>query len=311
MENFIQPPPFQEASPYPENIRVRARENAAQGKRLSLLQDIIFKDVFAADTEDSRNALRRLLSVCIHREVSGVRVINSEVTPKHLAGKTVRFDIHATFNDGETADLEMQMGLGHDDQQARSTYYAAAMLSGQSKRGGFYEDIKRIYQILFIKGVLFSSSTLFPRRYHLAEDTEHDRLTDLIEVLIYELPKLKEKVQRLLTGEEQVKNLSMEEIWCIYMMYQQDKNKQELMRELIREDEGLMSTERVLDKVSQDYEEWAKALSQEIAEMDYRSGMHSAHREGFEEGLKTREAQLQAAEQRIAELEQKLRETGR
>jgi predicted transposase/invertase (TIGR01784 family) len=46
-----------------------------------------------------------------------------------------------------------------------------------------------------------------------------------------------------------------------------------------------MSTEKVLDKVSRDREEWAKALSRELAEMDYRSGMDNAERKGLEQGL--------------------------
>jgi hypothetical protein len=45
-----------------------------------------------------------------------------------------------------------------------------------------------------------------------------------------------------------------------------------------------MSTERVLDRVSQDYEEWARALSREKGEMDYRSDMNNSRREGYEQG---------------------------
>jgi chromosome segregation ATPase len=86
-----------------------------------------------------------------------------------------------------------------------------------------------------------------------------------------------------------------------------------------------MSAEKVLNKVSREYEEWAKALFREKAAMDYRSGMHASRMKG----RKDREAEVQAAKQeaqaanqraqtaererenavqKIAELERRLRE---
>jgi predicted transposase/invertase (TIGR01784 family) len=256
---------------YPEDIRVLARENADQKKRLNLLQDVVFKDVFSADDDDSRTALRRLISVCSHREVSDVRVLNTEINPEYVAGKVIRFDVHAVFNDGEAADLEMQVGH-EDDIRPRAAYYVSRLLSGQARVGTDYQSLKRVYQVFFFNGTLFPDSALFPRRYHLVEDTEHDVLSDLMEVLIYELGKLEGKIQAIVEGREEVKNLSAEEKWCIYLKCHGDKDKAGLIQELAGEDEGLMSTERVLDKVSQDYDEWARALFWEKAEMNYNSG---------------------------------------
>jgi predicted transposase/invertase (TIGR01784 family) len=179
----------------------------------------------------------------------------------------------------------MQMELGSDDLLARASFYATRLLSGQTRRGEDYKDIKRVYQIFFINRVLYPRSLLFPRRYHMREDTEHDKLNDLIEVAFYELPKLEGKVQSLLAGREEVQNLPEEEKWGIYMRYHQEEGKESLIQELIREDGGIMSTEKVLNRVSQEYEEWAKALFREKAEMDYRSGMHNAERKGYEQGL--------------------------
>ena len=98
-----------------------ARKNAAEGKPLSMLEDAVFKAVLASDTEDSREALRSLLSACIRREISEVRVLNNELIPAHLAAKTVRLDVNVTFNDGEVADLEMQVDKTGDDLKKRAT----------------------------------------------------------------------------------------------------------------------------------------------------------------------------------------------
>jgi chromosome segregation ATPase len=87
-----------------------------------------------------------------------------------------------------------------------------------------------------------------------------------------------------------------------------------------------MSTERVLNKVSRDREEWARALSRELAEMDYNSGMGALERRVQETEQRVREGEqrvregeqrvqaaeqrAQAAERRAAELERRLREAG-
>ena len=68
------------------------KENAAQGKPLCLMDDLVFKAMFTSDSDDSREALRRLLGACIKREISSVRVINNELIPAHLDSKAVRLE---------------------------------------------------------------------------------------------------------------------------------------------------------------------------------------------------------------------------
>ena len=45
------------------------KEKAAQRKPLCLMDDVVFKIMLTSDTEDSREALRSLLSACTRREV--------------------------------------------------------------------------------------------------------------------------------------------------------------------------------------------------------------------------------------------------
>jgi predicted transposase/invertase (TIGR01784 family) len=267
-----------------EEIKVQAKKYASQGKPLSLLLDIVFKDIFSANCDDSRNALKTLLSACIRRQASEVRILNNEILPFSLAGKAIRLDIHAGFNDGERADIEMQMHAGTDDQKARASFYGAKLLSGQGKRGEGYERLKRIYQIFFIDEVLFPGSGKIPRRYMMLEEGEHDRLNELEEIIFYELPKLEEDVRKCLAGEKKVSTLPLEKKWCIYIKYRGEESMDALIEELCREEEGIMSAERVLERVSRDEEEWARALFWEKAEMDYRSGMSNAWEKGIRIG---------------------------
>jgi predicted transposase/invertase (TIGR01784 family) len=198
----------------------------------------------------------------------------------------------------------MQMELGDDDIPARAVLYVSRLLSGQGKKGEFYAGLKRVYQIFFINAVLFPDSTLVPRRYTLLEKTTHEPLNDLMEIVFYELPKLEAKMLQVLEGKAGAESLSPEERWCIFFRYQHDEGKAELIRELVGKDGGIMSAEKVLNKVSREYEEWAKALFREKAAMDYRSGMYVSRMKGRKDVEAEYQVKLAVAEQQAQTAQQ-------
>jgi predicted transposase/invertase (TIGR01784 family) len=185
-----------------------AKENAGQDKPLCLMDNIVFKAMLASDSEDSHEALRHLLSACTRREVSGVQVRNSELLPAHLGGKSPRLDVNVTVNDGEAADLEMQVDRTADNLRDRAAFYAAMLQSAQSRKGHAYKEIKRVYQIFFLNCVLYPHSDKLPRRYYYMEEEEHDRLTVTSEIIFYEMPKLEQRVQDLLAGKTDINTVS-------------------------------------------------------------------------------------------------------
>jgi hypothetical protein len=71
-------------------IKRLAVENAARAKPLSPTLDFVFKTLFSGKDEDSREALRLLLSSCIHRQVRDLRLQNTEMLPAFLFGKLFR-----------------------------------------------------------------------------------------------------------------------------------------------------------------------------------------------------------------------------
>jgi predicted transposase/invertase (TIGR01784 family) len=261
-----------------------ARKNAGEGKPLSIMKDTVFKAVLTADSEDSREALRLLLSSCTHRPVSSVQILNNEILPEYLSGKTVRLDVHVVFNDGEAADLEMQIDKSGDDLKARSSLYAARLLSTQAKKGKFYSEIKRVYQIFFLNCVLFPQSAKIPRRYFIIEETEHDKLNESMEIIFYEMPKLEKEAKAYFEDKGNLGKLPAEAKWCMFFKYRQEEGMAPLIEELCREEEGIMRVERVLTKMSRDYETWARVLYREKAEMDYYAGIAYARHEGKLEG---------------------------
>jgi len=269
-----------------------AKENAAQGKHLCVLNDIVFKAVLASDSEDSREALRHLLSACTHRQVSGVRVKNSELLPAHLDAKLTRFDIHVTFNDGESADLEMQLCKPEDDLKKRAVMYTTMLMSGQSRRGRYYREIKRVYQIFFLNFILFPDSDKLPRRYFYMEEEEHDRLTNATEIIFYEMPKLEQKVQDILAGKTDIKNLSREEKWCIFLKYRHEDWAEKLIEELSLKEEGIMWAEMAAEKIDRDYEKFARRMAEQKNRLDIALRREGIRQQARAEGKREAEQNI-------------------
>jgi predicted transposase/invertase (TIGR01784 family) len=241
--------------------------------------------LFASPEPDSKEALRALVSDCIHRPVRNLSVKNSETLPGYPGGKLFRLDIHATFNDGEEADIEMQVKKADDDLIARSLVYAGRLLGEQLKRGKRYLEVKRVYQITFMDFTLFPESAMVPRRYSFMEQREHSRLSDLVELIYYEMPKLKPVVDEFLEKRGGIGDLSREEKWCIFFKYKQYEEMKPLIEELCREEEGIMLANKRIDKLSWKSDKWALALSRDKAVMDYKSGLYAARVKGEATGI--------------------------
>jgi predicted transposase/invertase (TIGR01784 family) len=250
--------------------------------RPDITTDLVFKLVFSGNSQDSRDALISLLSSCIHRQVSDVQILNSEALPEYLGGKTVRFDILAGFNDGEKANVEMQLSGSKELIATRSACHAAKLLAGQARSGEDYRDIKRVYQIFFLDFTLVpeKESRKSPRRYGFREETEQDLLTDVVEIVMYEIPKLAETVKLWLNKEVRLEDLRGEALWCIYFLCKAEPDLEPVVRELCRVEEGIMKAEKALRKVSWSERRWANKYMKEMREMDRRSYMNLAIEQG-------------------------------
>jgi len=266
-------------------IRRLLRENAAEGKPLSIMNDVVFKAMLTANTDDSREALRSLLSACTRRQISKVQVTNNDLIPAHLGGKAVRLDVNVIFNDGEAANLEMQMNISDDNLKDRAAFLAAMLQTSQPSKSRDYSDIKRVYQIFFINDILFPDSDKLPRRYSYREEAEHDRLTEKTEIIFYEMPKLERKMQKILAGTLSTNDLPEDEKWCIFMKYRQEKRALELIEQLCRQEEGIMRAERAVEGISRDYLKAIRRMNIIKNEMDRNQRINDMKRAARAEGL--------------------------
>jgi len=273
-------------------IKRQAREDAAQEKPLSPTIDFVFKTLFSCKDDDSREALRLLLSSCIHRQVKDLRLQNTEMLPAFFLGKMYRLDVHVTFNDGEQADVEMQVKRSNDDLKARSLLYASRLLESQLGRGERFKDTKRVYVIFFLDLILFPQSAKVPRRYVVMEETEHDRLNELLEVIYYEMPKTADAVKKFFEGKENLKTLPTEQKWCIYFKYRKEEGMEPLIDKLRQEEEGIMRADRALKKIERDQDKRAHAIFWDNQRLVYNSDIDAAKEEGLLQGRMTRQEEI-------------------
>ncbi len=125
----------------------RAALMVAQKRLLPLKGDAAFKMFPARASPESNACLRSILSALTGREVSQARVTNPELLPEFAGRKLPRMDINCVFNDGQRADIELQLGKAGDDQKLRALYYASKLYAGSLGKGKRYKSAPSVYQI--------------------------------------------------------------------------------------------------------------------------------------------------------------------
>lgn len=119
---------------------------AASGKLIPLKGDASFKMFLSGPSPESNACLRYLLSALTCRDVAKAKVTNAELLPEYAKGKMPRMDVNCEFNDGQKADIELQLTKADDDQKLRSLYYACKLYAGSLKQGAKYRSAPSVYR---------------------------------------------------------------------------------------------------------------------------------------------------------------------
>ena len=141
------------------------------------------------------------------------------------------------------------------------------------------------------------------------EETEHDRLSDVTEILYYEMPKLEKRVQDYLAGNLAIKNLSNEEKWCIYLKYRHEEQAASLIEELCQKEDGIMKAEKTITKVSREYRRFARNMAIMKNSMDRASEIYNARLEGEAAGMA--QGITQGSAQEKLEIARKMKNAGK
>ena len=254
----------------------------AQKKLIPLKDDVSFKLFLSAPTPESNTCLRYFLSAMTGREVAKAKVTNSEVLPEYRKGKMPRMDVNCEFNDGQKADIELQLTKADDDQKLRSLYYACKLYAGSLGRGEKYRNAPNVYQIFLIDFDLFEDGEFYHRAMMRLDGG--DVLSDRLQVLFFSL-KVPDTVDA---------SLKKAANWCKFIS---GSTSPEVLRELGNSADWKEEYGMAMDaymKVSAEEKAWAYHLSMDRAEADYWNGLELAEEKG------RREQALSAAQNFLA-----------
>ena len=247
---------------------------------LDIRYDPVFKAVFTRDTSASRGALSDLISALIGRAVAVETIVANEPSTGFLGQKKIRYDIACRSKDGEPVNVEMSF---HpiDDELNRLEYFASRLFVGQDIQGidKLYCDLKETYQISILAQKMFFPDKYLTHSFQFYDPQTLVSLDGKIRIITLELEKADAFIGK------PVDEMTITERWAAYFQYLTDGAKRETIEEIIKREEGIAMATNTLCEVTADEKEYALLTSLMKGELDWRSGMRDAKREGHKEGL--------------------------
>ena len=153
--------------------------------------DIIFKILFGNPKKPA--LLIDLLNSVIETEkpITHVNIEKTELNPEFLGKRGVRLDVLAYTSDNRIINIEIQK---HDEHNmiSRSMFHWSKLFSGQAVVSERYEDLKRTVCINILNFSMLKDKR-FWHKYFVKDDETNEKLTDLLELHFFELPKIKKE----------------------------------------------------------------------------------------------------------------------
>lgn len=119
-------------------------------------------------------------------------LLNTNLPRVHDDEKQGILDVRLTMNDDTEIDIEIQLAY-MKAWADRSTFYVSKMLVEQVGINRNYTNIKKCVGISLLDFNYIKETEKFHTIYHLREDNENIKYTDILEIHVVELPKLPQK----------------------------------------------------------------------------------------------------------------------
>lgn len=158
---------------------------------MDLKIDYAFKQLFG--TEKNKEITVVFLNAILNRggreSIKDITFQNTNSGGEYQEDKQSRLDILATTNDDEQINIEIQFSNKYD-MIKRSIYYWSGIYRAPMKKNMTYKQLQPVIAINILNFNLFNQTERFHTSYHLYEDEERFKLTDVMEFHFLEMPKL-------------------------------------------------------------------------------------------------------------------------
>lgn len=208
--------------------------------------------------------------------VKSTVLLNTNLPKIHEDEKQGILDVRLTMNDNTEIDIGIQLAY-MSAWADRSTFYVSKMLVEQVGINKKYTNIKKCIGINILDFEYMKETERFHTVYHLREDTEHIKYTDIMEIHIVELPKLP-KTDDGTDLYDWIKFIKAE-----------DKEEFEM---LSKENEYLKTAYETLEEISADQQKRLEYTARQKALYDYNTLMEENYERGYVSGVDRRNQEL-------------------
>jgi len=265
---------------------------------VSILSDYGFKATFG----DEKNTLflRTALQALIQSDtvIKEVKFLRNEFEGITIESRGGLYDIICEDEKGNTFIVEMQAGF-YKNYIQRSKFYAFHRLNTMVKKGLFkYENLKKIYSIVFIGNKIFPKSELY---YHFGtlKNQIGENLDDQITHVIVEISKFEKKLEDIHTNLDKLiylmKNLEtiikeanlppfLSEDWIEQALLKLDKVQMTPQQRMFFEMTMAKQASMLEMKQAEDKRLAKKAIKKGLKQ-GIKQGIEQGMKQGIEQGL--------------------------
>lgn len=158
---------------------------------MDLKIDYAFKQLFG--NEKNKDITVVFLNAILQRSgrewIKDISFSNTETNAEHQKDKQSRMDLLAVTNAEEWINVEIQFTDKYD-MVKRSLYYWSEIYRPQMQKGMGYKELRPVIAINLLNFEMFGQTKQFHNTFHLYEDEERFKLTDMLEFHFIEMPKL-------------------------------------------------------------------------------------------------------------------------
>ena len=237
--------------------------------------DVVFHYLFRKGNERITKAI---ISSATKEKIESINLDNDRyIIGEYPEEKLGVLDLKATLDNGTICNIEIQLADNKDTAE-RFLYYWSRIYSGQLLKGEEYKKLNKVISIIIIDynfektKEIESLSTKW--KIKEVETGKEIELTDVLELIIIELPK----ARRILEKDSENKLAQ-------WMLFLNNPNELEVLK-MVEKNEDIEEAMEELEQISEDKKLRRLAELREKAIRDEKNGLRHAREEGLEEGIK-------------------------
>src|SRR5690625_710631 len=172
-------------------MRVKLLKRVPLERLMDLKIDYAFKQLFGNEKNKDITVvfLNAILQRTDRERIKDISFTNTEAGGEYVDDKQSRLDLLVVTDANEWINVEIQFSNKYD-MIKRSIYYWSGIYRTPMQKRMNYKEMNPVIAINILNFNLFSETDSFHTSYHLYEDKEKFRLTDVMEFHFIEMSKL-------------------------------------------------------------------------------------------------------------------------